>query len=129
VASAALTGKVALVSLELIATVSLVLNKFQFPSTALTVTLKAVPATAEDGCPTLPLEVPGTGVSPGASSCNFANAPGLTVNGGLALGGLLPSLRSLAVIVQLPTVVWVTFYVLMPEAKPVLEGSTALGSV
>ena len=42
--SAALDGNAALASLEVIATVSLVLTKFQFASTALTVTLKAVPA-------------------------------------------------------------------------------------
>ena len=42
--SAALAGKIAFASLDVIATVSLVLIKFQFASTALTVTLKAVPA-------------------------------------------------------------------------------------
>ena len=42
--SAALAGKAAFASLELIATASLVLIKFQFASTALTVTEKAAPA-------------------------------------------------------------------------------------
>ena len=42
--SAALAGKTALASLEVIATVSFVLIRFQLASTALTVTLKAVPA-------------------------------------------------------------------------------------
>ena len=41
---APLTGKVALASLELIAMLSLVLTRFQLASTALTVTLNAVPA-------------------------------------------------------------------------------------
>ena len=41
---AALAGKLAFTSLEVIATVSLVLIKFQFASTVRTVTLKAVPA-------------------------------------------------------------------------------------
>ena len=41
--SAALAGKTAFTSLEVIATVSLVLIKFQFASTELTVTLNAVP--------------------------------------------------------------------------------------
>ena len=42
--SAALAGKAALASLEVIATVSLVLTTFQLASTLLTITLKAVPA-------------------------------------------------------------------------------------
>ena len=42
--SAALAGKTAFTSLEVIATVSLVLIKFQFASTELTVTLNAVPS-------------------------------------------------------------------------------------
>ena len=40
----ALAGRAALASLEVIATVSLVLTTFQLASTPLTVTLKAVPA-------------------------------------------------------------------------------------
>src|SRR6266702_5512382 len=68
-------GGVALMSVELIATVSLVLTTFQFASTALTVTLKAVPAVCAVGVPVLPVPVPGKAVSPGASSCNFTNAP------------------------------------------------------
>ena len=43
-AKAALAGKPAFTSLEVMDTVSLVLIRFQFASTALTVTLKAVPA-------------------------------------------------------------------------------------
>jgi hypothetical protein len=42
--SAALAGKTAFTSLELIATVSLVLIRFQFASTELTMTLNAVPS-------------------------------------------------------------------------------------
>ena len=42
--SAVLEGKVALLSLEVMATVSLVAMMFQFASTALTVTLNAEPA-------------------------------------------------------------------------------------
>ena len=41
--SAALTGNAAFVSLEVMATVSLVTIKFQLASTALTVTVKAAP--------------------------------------------------------------------------------------
>ena len=43
-AKAALTGMVAFASLEVTATVSLVLTRFQLASTALAVTLNAVPA-------------------------------------------------------------------------------------
>src|SRR5438034_834054 len=57
--SAALTGNAALVSLELMATVSLVVIKFQFASTALTVTLKAAAAVSVEGEPVLPGAVPG----------------------------------------------------------------------
>src|SRR5215813_3755559 len=78
-ASAPLAGNTALVSLELIATVSVTfVRRFQLASTALTVTLNAVPATWPLGVPVLPLAVPGAAVSPGTSNCNLLNAPGLT---------------------------------------------------
>src|SRR5439155_8969560 len=72
------SGSVELGSLELIETVSLVLTTFQKLSTALTVTLKAVPADWALGAPVLPVAVPGAAVSPGASNCNCTNAAGLT---------------------------------------------------
>src|SRR5207237_981742 len=75
---AAFAGKVALLSLEVIPTVSLVLTRFQLASTALTVTLNAVPAVWDAGAPVLPLTVPGAVVSPGANSCNLAKAAALT---------------------------------------------------
>src|SRR5437867_4993452 len=80
---AALTGKVALESEdEVIPTVSVTfVSKFQFASTALTVTLKAVPAICAVGVPVLPVAVPGAAVSPGAKSCNFVNVPGLIAIG------------------------------------------------
>src|SRR5438093_533299 len=56
--SAALAGRAALASLEVIATVSLVLTTFQLASTALTVTLNALPAVRDEGVPVLPLTVP-----------------------------------------------------------------------
>src|SRR5207249_5905169 len=74
----ALPGRTALASLEVIATLSLVLTTFQFASTALTVTLNAVPAVRGEGVPVLPLAVPGAAVSPGTSNCSLANAPGPT---------------------------------------------------
>src|SRR6266700_5612276 len=69
--SAVLPGTVALVSVELIATMSLVLTTFQLASTALTVTLKAVPAVWAAGVPVLPVVVPGAGVAPGTNNCSF----------------------------------------------------------
>src|SRR5262245_11360528 len=76
--SAALAGNVAFASDEAMATVSLVLMTFQKVSTALTVTLKAVPAVCPLDVPVLPVAVPGAAVSPGTSICNFVNAAGLT---------------------------------------------------
>src|SRR2546426_1653453 len=83
--SAALGVGVALMSLELIATVSLVLTTFQFASTELTVTLNAVPAVCAVGVPVLPVPVPGKAVSPGANSCSLAKRAGLTATEGLVL--------------------------------------------
>src|SRR6266702_1602513 len=122
-------GGVALMSLELIATVSLVLTTFQFASTALTVTVKAVPAVCADGVPVLPMGVPGAAVSPGASNCNLVKAPELTVIGGLVLTGLVPSLLSTAVIVQMPAVLLVNPKVLVPATNAVLPGTMSFGSV
>ena len=76
--NAALAAKLAFASLELMATVSLVFTTFQLASTALTVTLNAVPAVWARGVPVLPLAVPGAAVSPGTSNCSLANAPELT---------------------------------------------------
>lgn len=77
--SAALAGKVALLSLEVMPTVSVALTRFQFASTALTVTLNAAPAVRAVGVPVLPDGVPGAAVSPGINSCSFANGPATTV--------------------------------------------------
>ena len=52
---------------------------FQFASTALTVTVNAVPAVNADGMPVLPDAVPGAAASPGISNCNFVKGPALTV--------------------------------------------------
>src|SRR5205814_9778852 len=65
--SALLAGRSALVSDEVMATESMALViKFQLASTALTVTLKARPAVADAGGPTLPVALPGDALSPGA---------------------------------------------------------------
>jgi len=96
---AALAGKVAIGSLEVMPTVWFVLTTFQFTSTALTVTLNAVPAVRAVGVPVLPVEVPGAAVSPGTSNCSFTNGPLLIVMEELVLAVLVPSVTSLAVMV------------------------------
>src|SRR5437763_1797645 len=102
---AALVGKLALLSVELKPTVSMTLvSGFQLASTALTVRLKAGPAVWVLGVPVLPLAVPGAALSLGRSSCSLANAPALTVIGGLVLAVFVPSMASVAVTVRLPTV-------------------------
>src|SRR5439155_1230615 len=128
--SAALPGKVAFVSEQVRAAVSVTfVRRFQLASTALTVTLKAAPAVCGETDPTLPTGVPGAAVSPGASNCSLANAPGLTVIEGLVLAGLVPSPESVAVIVQLPAVLLVKLKDLTPDTKAVLAGKVSLGSV
>ncbi len=124
--SAALDGSTALVSVEVIATVSLVFTAFQFASTPLTVTVNAVPAFCAAGVPIFPLAVPGAAVSPGASSCNFANGPALTVIAALVLIVLVPSVTSLAVTVELPAVLSVTLNVCAPLTSAVFAGKLAL---
>src|SRR5439155_23016924 len=96
--NAPLTGKLALESLEVMPTVWLLLTRFQYASTALTVALKAVPAPWAVGVPVLPVAVPGAAVSPGTSNCIFTNAPALTVS------SWVPLVRPLAaaVIVGVP---------------------------
>ena len=66
--NAALAGNVALVSPEVMAMASLVLIKFQLASTALTVTLNALPAVCAFGVPVLPVGEPGNALSPGVRS-------------------------------------------------------------
>src|SRR5437899_10489652 len=99
-----LAGRAALASDDVKATVSLVLTTFQLASTALTVTVKAVPAVCADGVPVLPATLPGEAVSPGVSSCSLAKAPMFTVMAGLVELVLLPSAVSVAVAVRLPVV-------------------------
>ena len=73
-----------------IPTVSVELTRFQFASTALTVTLNEVPAVCADGVPVLPVAVPGAAVSPGSRICSFANAPALIVVDGLVFAVIAP---------------------------------------
>src|SRR5882672_10693061 len=81
------------------------------------------------GVPVLPVAVPGAAVSPGASNCNFANAPTFTVIDALVLADLVPSLTSLAVIVREPVVFRVTPKLPLPPDNAVLAGKLALLSV
>ena len=124
--SAALLGKAAFASLEVIATVSLVFTTFQFASTELTVTVKAVPAVWAEGVPIFPEPVPGAAVSPGVSNCNLTSAPALTVIVGLVLLVLLPSVKFVAVRVEAPAVLSVTLKVFVPLTRAVLAGREAL---
>src|SRR5438477_8498244 len=127
--SEALDGFVPFVSVVVMPTVSVLLTRFQFASTALTVTLKAVPVICAAGVPVLPVALPGAAVSPGASSCSFTKAPALTVMDGLVLALLLPSVTSVAVKVCEPAVLNVTLRVFVPETKAASAGRVALASV
>src|SRR6266581_480041 len=125
--NAALAGKMALVSEELIPTVSaMVLTRFQFTSTALTVTLKGVPAACALGAPLLPPGVPGMAVSPGTNNCSLVKAPALTVTDGLVLAILVPSVTSVAVTIQLPAVFRVRLNNPVPLSSGPLAGKLAL---
>src|SRR5258708_24597858 len=65
--SDAFDGKTALASEAVMAAVSVTLvSRFQFASTAFTVTLNATPAVWAEGAPVLPVALPGDAVSPGA---------------------------------------------------------------
>src|SRR5438552_4182934 len=125
---AALAGRAALASLELIATVSLVLIRFQLASTALTVTLKAVPACSETGAPVLPIVEPGEADSPAARIWSLAKAPALIVTEGLVLLRMFELVRSEVMRVALPAVLSVMLNVLLPLTRAALEGRLALVS-
>src|SRR5439155_658510 len=128
--NAELPGKPALLSEDVIPTTSVAVGaRFQLASTALTITLNAVPAVWAVGVPVLPAGVPGIAVSPGASTCSFAKAPALTVIAGLELPALLPSLTSETVSVRVPEERKVTLRVLVPEISGELTGTAALVSL
>src|SRR6266511_2592913 len=117
--NAALAGSVALESLEVIPTVWVLLTRFQFASTDRTVTLKAIPALWAVGVPVLPVAEPGAAVSPGTSTCNFTNAPALTVSSWVALVRPLAA----AVIVGVPAFgsLYLKLALLEPLATDTLE--------
>src|SRR5256885_932536 len=122
--SAALAGKVALASEEVMPAVSVMVDtRFQLASTALTVTLNAAPAACAVGAPVLPVAVPGVAVSPGTNICIFANAPAFTLIEGLVLAVLVPSVPSVAVIVAVPAVLRMTLKLCVPALRAALAGS------
>ena len=103
--SAALAGSVAFASVDRDARpCRSTVTRFQLASTALTVTLKAVPAVRALGVPVLPVAVPGAAVSPGSRIWSFANAPALIVVAGLVLAVIAPFVTSVAVTVAVPAV-------------------------
>jgi hypothetical protein len=127
---AALVGNVALVSVELIAIVSLaVVTRFQLASTPLTVTVQAMPAVCAVGLPVMPVALPGEAVSPGINSWSLVKAPGLTVNDGLLLAVTVVCVVSDAVTVQVPAVLLVRLKVLVPVTRAALAGRVALASL
>ena len=77
-------------------------------STALTVTLKLLPAVWAEGAPVLPDAVPGAAVSPGSRIWSLAKAPVLIVVAGLVLAVIAPLLMSVEVKVFEPAVLGVT---------------------
>src|SRR3989441_275842 len=128
-AKAALAGNVALASVEVIPAVSvMVLTTFQFASTALTVAVKAVPAIWAVGAPVLPVAVPGTVDSPGASNCNFTNAPALIVTLALVLA-VSAAAASVAVTVRVPAALKVKLdKEAVPATRPRFPAVTPLSS-
>ena len=127
--SAALAGSAAFGSELVIAIVSVAVTRFQFASTALTVTLNDEPAVWALGAPVLPEAVPGAAVSPGRRIWSFAKAPALIVAAGLVLAVIAPLVTSVDVKVAVPPVFGVTENVLVPATSAALAGSAALASV
>ena len=104
--NAASTGNVAARSDDVMRMASEIeLRKFQFASTALTVTVKGTPSVSGVGVPVFPLSVPGAAASPGTSNCTFANAPALTAKLELATPATVPSVAASAVVSAFVSVV------------------------
>jgi hypothetical protein len=123
-------GRSAFESVEVIAIESVAeLIRFQFASTAFTVTENAVPAVCAEGLPVFPVELPAEAVSPGTSNCNLVNEPALTVMLGLVLAVFVPSVASVAVTVAVPAVFAVTLKVLVPATRVAFAGKVAFASL
>jgi hypothetical protein len=126
--SAAFAGSDALLSDEVMPTVSVEETRFQFASTAFTVTVNELPAVCAVGVPVLPLALPGAAVSPGTSTCSFVNAPALTVIAGEVFAVFDPSVTSVAVTVAVPAVLSVTLKFFVPPTSAAFAGSDAFAS-
>ena len=127
--SAVFAGSAALPSEEVMPMVSLMLvTTFQLGSTALTVTLKAVPAVWAVGVPVLPVVVPGAVASPGTRSWSLVNAAALTGMAELILAVFVPSVASVEVTVGLPAVFRVTLKLWLPATNAALAGKLAFAS-
>src|SRR5439155_16448074 len=84
--SAASAGKTALLSDEVIRTVSVAfVVRFQLASTELTVTLNGVSAVWAVTVPLLPVALPGEAVWAGTRICSLANGPAMTATAELVL--------------------------------------------
>ena len=105
------------------------MTRFQFVSTALTVTLNALPAVRPAGVPVLPVAVPGAAVYPGISNWSFANVAAFTATAGLVLAAFPGLVISLAVKVRLPAVRSVTLKFWVPFASAAFDGRIAFASL
>jgi hypothetical protein len=127
---AAVDGRVACESLEVIATVCVTdETRFQFASTAFTVTVVALPAVCAVGVPVLPVALPGSAVSPGSSTCSFVAVPAFTVT-----DADVPAVRgdpfwSVAVTVHEPAVLNVRLKSFVPPTNAAFDGRVACESL
>ena len=127
---AVFAGKLALLSVEVKPTVSITVETtFQFASTALTVTLKAVPAVCARGVPVLPVLVPGAVVSPGDRICSLVKPAALTGIAVLVPLAMPVCVVSEAVTVALPPVFSVTLKAFVPPESAALAGKIAFASL
>src|SRR5258708_10233025 len=99
------------------------LTRFQLASTALTVTLRGVPAVWANGVPSLPVVVPGAAVSPGVSNCSLAKVLALTEMAGLVEDGYDGWVESEAVTGALPPGLSVPLRFLVPPTSAPFAGT------
>src|SRR4029453_13051550 len=90
-----------------------VFTRFQLASTALTVTLKGVPAACGLGVPVLPVGVPGAAVSPGTGNWSLLKTAELTENA--VLTALLKPLEVAVSCLPVPAVsIWRSVKAIVP---------------
>src|SRR5262249_48042513 len=111
-------------------TVSVIeLIRFQFASTALTITLKAEPAVWPGDVPVFPDVLPGTAVSPRARRCSLLKGPAVMGIARLVLVVRAGCVTSEAERVASPAVLKVTLRLLLPPDKAAFAGRRALESL